>query len=58
MKKSEKNIATTLIEKIPEFFCLGLIMETDMQQFAPQPALFDCVLGDLPEEADSERYAS
>ena len=55
MKKSEKNMKTTLIEKIPEFFCLGLLMETDMQQFAPQPALFDCVTGDLSEEADSER---
>ena len=58
MKKSEKNMKTTLIEKIPEFFCLGLLMETDMQQFAPQPELFDCVTGDLSEEADSERYAS
>ena len=57
MKKTENNFATRLTEKLPEFFCLGLIMETDMQQFAPQPALFDCVLGDLPEEADSERYA-
>ena len=58
MKKSEKNMKTTLIEKLPEFFCLGLLMETDMQQFAPQPELFDCVTGDLSEEADSERYAS
>ena len=58
MKKSEKNMKTTLIEKLPEFFCLGLLMETDMQHFAPQPALFDCVTGNFSEEADSERYAS
>ena len=58
MKKSEKNNKPKLIEKIPEFFCLGILMETDMQQFTPQPALFDCVTGNFSEEADSERYAS
>ena len=57
MNKTVNNLATKLMEKIPEFFCLGILMETDMQQCAPQPALFDCVLRDFPEEADSERYA-
>ncbi len=58
MKKTAENLVTKLAEKIPEFFCLGIIMETDMQQFAPHPALFDCVPGDLSEETDCERYAS
>lgn len=57
MKKTAENFATKLAEKIPEFFCLGIIMETDMQQFGPHPALFDFVPGDLSEEADGERYA-